>query len=79
MIKSWIESNEKTVQWINANPTKTKQLYHAALGKMLELTHRHSIKAVLENLAYHFEYAGIHGKAYAYLFLSEAIKVPEVG
>ena len=27
MIKNWIESNEKTVQWINANPTKTKQVY----------------------------------------------------
>ena len=27
IIKNWIESNEKTVQWINANPTKTKQVY----------------------------------------------------
>ena len=55
---------------IETKDTKIKQIYHAALGKMLEITHRHSIKAVLENLAYHFEYAGIHGKAYAYLFLA---------
>jgi len=27
IIKNWIESNEKTVQWINANPTKAKQVY----------------------------------------------------
>ena len=27
IIKNWIESNEETVQWINANPTKAKQVY----------------------------------------------------
>ena len=27
MINNWIESNKKTVQWINSNPDKTKQVY----------------------------------------------------
>ena len=27
VIRNWIESNEKTVQWINNNPEQTKKIY----------------------------------------------------
>ena len=27
VIQNWIESNEKTVQWINNNPEQTKKVY----------------------------------------------------
>ena len=27
VIRNWIESNEKTVQWINSNPEQTKKIY----------------------------------------------------
>ena len=45
-----------------------KRYYHDALGKSLEFLFRRSINTVVENLAYHFECSGSHGKAYSYLF-----------
>lgn len=40
---------------------------HQRLGEALELQHRDAIHTVVEELAYHFEQAGIASKAYAYL------------
>jgi NitT/TauT family transport system substrate-binding protein len=38
MIKNWIKSNEETVQWINANPEKTKQVYSKFLKNYMGKT-----------------------------------------
>ena len=44
-----------------------RKLYHRFLGISLERYHIHNIPRVVETLSYHFEYAELYGKAYAYL------------
>lgn len=48
------------------SPQHTQQI-HRALGEALERFHRCQIDDVVAELAYHFEHAGIHLKAYEYL------------
>ena len=38
VIRNWIESNEKTVQWINNNPEQTKKIYSEFLTKYMGKT-----------------------------------------
>ena len=48
-------------------PREQKKRYHYVLGKTHELYHQSNISSIIETLAYHFEQAGMSGKAYAYL------------
>jgi eukaryotic-like serine/threonine-protein kinase len=43
---------------------------HQRVGEALEMHHRKAIAHVVEELAYHFEQAGLASKAYAYLVLT---------
>lgn len=43
---------------------------HRRLGEALERHHRHELGVVYEDLAWHFEHAGLLSKAYAYLGLA---------
>lgn len=43
---------------------------HQQMGEILERTHRHRPQIVVEELAWHFEQAGLAPKAYAYLALT---------
>ncbi len=43
---------------------------HRRLGEALERHHRHELGVVYEDLAWHFEHAGLVAKAYAYLVLA---------
>jgi len=43
---------------------------HQRLGEALEVLHRRTLGSVVEELAYHFEEAGLACKAYAYLVLT---------
>jgi tetratricopeptide (TPR) repeat protein len=44
-----------------------RQHQHRRLGELLEQVHRHRLTLVVEDLAFHFEQAGVPPKAYAYL------------
>lgn len=48
-------------------PLEERRMRHQRLGEILERQHRYRPAAVVEELAYHFEQAGLAPKAYAYL------------
>jgi tetratricopeptide (TPR) repeat protein len=43
---------------------------HLQMGEALERSYRHRISAIVEELAFHFEQAGVAAKAYRYLLLT---------
>jgi tetratricopeptide (TPR) repeat protein len=51
-------------------PDDDRRARHQRLGEVLERQHRHRQKAVVEELAWHFEQAGLAPKAYAYLTMT---------
>lgn len=51
-------------------PPETTRGQHRKLGEILERQHRYRLAPVVEDLAYHFEQAGLAPKAYAYLMLT---------
>ena len=44
-----------------------RAMRHRAIGEALERQHRHALGPFVEDLAYHFEHAGLPPKAYAFL------------
>ncbi len=55
---------------LDALPPEDRRARHQRMGEALEKFHRGRIGAVVEDLAWHFEQAGIAPKAYSYLFLT---------
>jgi tetratricopeptide (TPR) repeat protein/tRNA A-37 threonylcarbamoyl transferase component Bud32 len=55
---------------LEALPPEDKRARHQRMGEALEKFHRGRTAAVVEDLAWHFEQAGLAPKAYAYLFLT---------
>lgn len=57
---------------LDALALEDRRARHQRMGEVLERQHRHRHQVVVEDLAWHFEQAGLAPKAYAYLQLTAA-------
>lgn len=60
---------------LESSSKKRARARHRVLGETLERYHRHALNLYTEDLAYHFEQAGLAPKAYAYLVRTARIRL----